>query len=154
VIIPNSLIGQSQVINYSYPDPSLRVQTDIGVAYGTDIDLMKQVIVEAVRGIEGVLPDKPVDVLYVACGDSARQIRVRWWIDDVNDQYFTLHQVNAALELALSEAGFDMPYPTYTLNFGQSVKLSVDARDDGGAMNRTLQTRPTTSTIGGSKPRS
>jgi small-conductance mechanosensitive channel len=116
VIIPNSLIGQSQVVNYSYPDPSLRVQTDIGVAYGTDIDLVERVMVETVRGVEGVLPDKPVDVLFVAYGDSARQIRVRWWIDDVNDQYFALHRVNAALERALAEAGLDIPFPTYSLN--------------------------------------
>ena len=50
VIVPNSQIVQSQVVNYTYPDPCYRVQTDIGVAYGSDADKVKQVIVDAVRG--------------------------------------------------------------------------------------------------------
>lgn len=116
VIIPNSLIGNSQVINYSYPDPSLRIKTDIHVAYGTDIDLLQQVIKEAIYGVEGVLPDKPVDVFFLVFGDSALKIRVWWWIDDVNHQNPMLTQVNVVIKRALSEAGIEMPFPTYYLN--------------------------------------
>ena len=77
VIVPNSQISESQVINYTYPDPKYRVQTDIGVAYGSDFDQVRRVIKDAVRGVEGVLPDKPVDVFFLKFGDSTRQMRVR-----------------------------------------------------------------------------
>jgi small-conductance mechanosensitive channel len=58
VIIPNSQMSQSQVVNYTYPDPKYRLQTDIGVAYGADFHKMRQVINETVRAVEGVLEDK------------------------------------------------------------------------------------------------
>ena len=38
VIVPNSVIGVNQVINYTYPDPRYRIQTHVGIAYGTDIE--------------------------------------------------------------------------------------------------------------------
>ena len=116
VIIPNSKIGTSQVINDTYPDPTYRVQTDIGVAYGSDYHQVRRVITDAVRGVEGVLPDQPVDVFFLEFGDSDRTMRVRWWIDTIDDEYPMLDRVNAALESALDEAGIDMPLHTYALN--------------------------------------
>ena len=116
VTIPNSLIGQSQVINYTYPDPSFRIRTNIGVAYGTDPAQLQQVVEGAVRGVEGVLPERPVEVIFRAFGESARQVRVRWWIDDVNHQDLVLNRVNAAIERALDKAGIEIPFRTYALN--------------------------------------
>ena len=81
VIIPNSSIANGQVRNYNYPDPTYRLQLDVGIGYGTDIEHVRKVLGDAVRGVEGVLPDKPVDVLYNEMGDSSMTIRVRWWID-------------------------------------------------------------------------
>jgi small-conductance mechanosensitive channel len=122
VIIPNSQINESQVINYTYPDSKYRVMTDIGVGYGSDLDQMYKVIREAVRGVEGVLPDKPVDVFFVKFGDSARSVHVRWWIDSYKNENAVLNKVNAALEVALDKAGIDMPFDTYDLN----VKMQDD----------------------------
>jgi small-conductance mechanosensitive channel len=116
VIVPNSQIVQSQVVNYTYPDSRYRVQTDIGVAYGSDPDKAQQVIVDAVRRVDGVLPDKNVDVLYLEFDNSARKIRVRWWIEDYHNEKYLLDKVNIALETALTEAGIDLPFNTYQLN--------------------------------------
>jgi len=116
VIIPNSKISQSQVINYTYPDPSYRLQTDIGVSYESDLIKTRQVIKEALRKVEGVLPDKPVDVLYIGFGDSTRNIRVRWWIEEYRHERFMQDKVNSAIEVVLNEAGIDMPFNTYALN--------------------------------------
>ena len=104
------------MVNKSYPDSKYRVQTEIGVAYGTDIVKMRKVIEEAVRGVEGVLSDKPVDIFYLKFGDSARLVRVRWWIDTYKDEYPMLDKVNTALELTLGEAGIELPNNTYDLN--------------------------------------
>ena len=126
VIVPNSQINESQVINYTYPDPRFRVTTDIGVAYGSDMDQMYKVIKDAVRGIEGVLPDKPVDIFFLKFGDSTRTVRVRWWIDSYTKENPVLDKVNAALETVLGQAGIDMPFNTYNLN----VKMQDEKPDD------------------------
>jgi small-conductance mechanosensitive channel len=115
VIVPNALIGTSQIVNYTYPDPNFRVEVEF-LTNGADIDHIQEVIQKTVRGVEGVLPDKPVDVLYLAYGGTGRQLRVRWWIDDVNKNNRSRNQVNMALDRALSEAGIHSPNLTYDLN--------------------------------------
>ena len=122
VIVPNSTIGASQVINYSFPDTSYRVQIEIGVAYGSDFDQVRRIIHDAVRGVDGVLPDKPVDALILGFGDSSRTMRVRWWIDDVNHEMPIVDRACEALERALDGAAIDMPFVT------EKIILAMDAQ--------------------------
>jgi small-conductance mechanosensitive channel len=116
VIIPNSTIAKGQVRNYSYPDPNYRLQLDVGIAYGTDIEHVRKVLGDAVRKVEGVLPDKPVEVLYNAMGDSWMSIRVRWWIDSYADKRRMYDKVNTAMQTAIDTAGIESPFPTQQLN--------------------------------------
>jgi len=134
VIVPNSTIAKSQVINYSYPDPRYRIQIDIGIGYGTDIEKVRQIIIDTVRGVEGILPDKPVDALYNEMGASSMTFRVRWWIESYEDTRHIFDRVNTALQKALDEAGIDMPFTTYDVNIkmdpsaGQDIPLKKDAQ--------------------------
>ena len=125
VIVPNSTISDNQVINYTYPDPRYRIQTHVGIAYGTDIEAARQLLIDTVREIEGVLPDKPVDALYVEMGDSAMVFRVRWWIGSYEDTRRMFDRVHTALQHALDEAGIDCPFPTQTLN----LKMNSEAAE-------------------------
>jgi len=103
------------VINYSFPDPDYRVSIEIGVAYGSDFDQVRSVIKDAVRGVEGVLPDKPVDVLFQQFGDSSRTMSVRCWINNVKHEGPIIDLVCEALESALGKAGIDLPFNTESL---------------------------------------
>jgi small-conductance mechanosensitive channel len=114
VTVPNSTIGKNQVVNYTYPDPRYRIQTHVEIAYGTDIERARRVLVEAVRDVEGVLPDKPVDALYIEMGPSAMVFRVRWWIESYEDTRPMFDRVHTALKQALDEAGIESPFPTQT----------------------------------------
>jgi small-conductance mechanosensitive channel len=120
VIVPNSIIGTSQVVNYTYPDPRYRIETHVGVAYGTPIETVRNVIGEAVRTVDHVLPDRPVDVLYLEMGESAMIFRVRWWIESYVDTRRVEDAVHTAMQKALDAAGIDCPYPTST------IRLEVD----------------------------
>jgi MscS family membrane protein len=116
VVVPNSMIGKSQVVNYTFPDPEYRVETHLGIGYGTDIEEARRIIVETVRHVPGVLPDRPVDALYDEIGDSAMIFRVRWWIESYMDTRQVYDRVHTALQKALDTAGIDMPFPTQTVN--------------------------------------
>ena len=111
VIVPNSTIGKSLIVNYSYPDTQYRIQINIGVAYGTEIELARETIVSAVRGVEGVLPDKSVEALFLEFGDSALIFRVRWWLESFVDTRRMFDRVNSAIYMALNEQGIGIPNP-------------------------------------------
>jgi MscS family membrane protein len=128
VIVPNSVIGANQVINYSYPDPRYRIETHVGIDYGTDIETARGVLVDAVREVEGVLQDKPIDALYIEMGDSAMIFRVRWWIESYVDTRRMLDRMHTALQHALDEAGIEAPYPTQTIH----LEVGPDAEGMAG----------------------
>jgi MscS family membrane protein len=113
VIVPNSTIGKNQVVNYTFPDPQYRVQTHVGIGYGADIEKVRQILVDTVRDVKGVLPERPVDALYIEMGDSAMIFRVRWWIESYVDTRRMYDSIHTALQEALDAAGVEMPYPTY-----------------------------------------
>jgi small-conductance mechanosensitive channel len=123
VIVPNSVIGKSLVVNYSYPDTRYRIQIHVGLAYGTDIERARKIMVEAVQGVEGVLPDKAVEALFLEFGDSALIFRVRWWLDSYYDARRMFDKVNTAIYNALNEAEVEIPPPQ------MAVYHKVEERD-------------------------
>jgi small-conductance mechanosensitive channel len=111
VVVPNSVIGKSLVVNYAYPDTQYRIQIHIGIAYGSDIEKARQIMVETVQEVEGVLAEHPVEALFLEFGDSALMFRIRWWIESYEDTRRMFDRVNSALYHALNEAGIDIPFP-------------------------------------------
>jgi small-conductance mechanosensitive channel len=124
VIIPNSKIIDGQIVNYSHPYPRFRIDIDIGVAYGSDTAQVQQVLTKAVRSVKGVKPNKAVDVYFHEWGDSAKTMRVRWWIDSYGDKNQVLDKVNTAIEKALASAGIDSPFATYAVNLMREEQRS------------------------------
>jgi len=116
VIVPNNTISTDQIVNYTYPDPRYRIQIEIGIGYGQDLEMVRKVLVDAVREVEGVLPDKPVDALYETMGDSAMIFRVRWWIHSYVDTRRMFDRVNTTLQSALDAAGIKCPFNTLDIN--------------------------------------
>jgi small-conductance mechanosensitive channel len=115
LIVPNSQMSKSQIVNYSYPDNRYRMRTDFHIAYGIDIDLVRKTATDALQGVEGVLDDEQVDVLFIEFDDSARKVRVRWWIETFHAKWHMLDRVNAALESAFEKEGIEIPYEIYDL---------------------------------------
>jgi MscS family membrane protein len=123
VIIPNSVIGKSLIVNHSFPNTQYRIQVHIGVAYGTDLEKARRTMVAAVKQVEGVLQDRPVDALFLEFGDSALIFRVRWWIDSYVDTRIMYDRVNTAVYKALTESGIEIPFPQ------REVRHKIDAED-------------------------
>ncbi|MFN2195637.1 MAG: mechanosensitive ion channel family protein [Anaerolineales bacterium] len=116
VIVPNNTISTDQVVNYSYPDPRYRIQLEISIGYQENLEKVRQLVVDAVRQIPGVLPDKPIDALIVNLGEYALTLRVRWWIESYIDTRRMCDQVYTAIRASFEKAGVENPTDTYDIN--------------------------------------
>lgn len=125
VIVPNSVIGQSLVVNHSYPDLDYRMHALVGIAYGSDVEQAREVMREAIRRSPGVLPSRPIHVLFVEMGDSALIFRLQWWvrIRSELDLYQMYDSVLSSVYKALNEAGIAIPFPQ------RDVHHKVDPED-------------------------
>jgi len=115
VTIPNSLMTEGMIINYAYPDDRLRMDLPVGVAYGSDLAHVREVLLEAVRGIEGVLEEPPPRVLVRGFGDSAVNLIIRLWVDSFVNRTPVMDRVYRAAYRALNEAGVEIPFPQRTV---------------------------------------
>ena len=111
VIVPNSVIAKSLVVNHSYPNNEIRSEIHVGVAYGVDIDHVRQTLIKAVEKVEGVDAEHPVEALFLEFGDSALIFRVRWWLDSYVDTRRMFDKVNTAMYNALNKERIPIPFP-------------------------------------------
>lgn len=128
VVVPNSVIGKSLIVNYAYPDTKYRIDVNVGVAYGTDLEKARQVMIEAVRKVPGVLdaPHAPggrdVEALFLEFGASALVFKVRWWIDSYADTRRMYDKVNTAIYNALQAEGIVIPFQQVDVHLFKGVE--------------------------------
>lgn len=118
VVIPNAdLFTDSVIVNTAFD--RRRLEYDFGIGYGDDIDLAKQLVLEALNDVEGVLQEPRPDVLVVGLGDFSVDLRVRWWITPPrrSDALDTQDLVITAIKTALEKNGIDLPFPTQQILF-------------------------------------
>ena len=136
VVVPNSVIGKSLVVNHSIPSTVYRVETHVGVAYGTDLEYARKVMIDAVRAQDWVMKEERIEALFIQYGDSAAIFRVRCWIEHYVETRRIMDKLNSCLYQALSEADISMPFPT------QTIYHRVDAAGRGGLAAVLKEARP------------
>jgi len=124
VVVPNSVIGKSLVVNYAYPNDQYRLQIHIGVAYGTELEKARQVMIDAVKKVEGVLSDRQVEALFLEFGESALIFRVRWWLESYVDTRRMFDRVNTALYNALQKENIELPSPQLDVHLQNKDRTS------------------------------
>ncbi|MCP4166854.1 MAG: mechanosensitive ion channel [Chloroflexi bacterium] len=100
----------------SIPNPTYRLQSDIGLGYSVDIPEVQQMIKDAVREVDSVLPDKPLDVWFTEFAESSNTFRVRWWVASYTEKRRSCDAVNRAIQELANREGIDMPDPTLMLD--------------------------------------
>jgi small-conductance mechanosensitive channel len=125
VVVPNSVIGKSLVVNHSVPSTIYRVETHVGIGGDTDIDYARQVMIDAVQAEPWVMQDRRIEALFIQFGDSTLIFRVRCWIEHYVETRRIIDKLNSALYKGLKEAGIEMSFPTRTLYH----RVAPDDRD-------------------------
>ena len=96
LIIPNSELINNQVTNWTFKDKRLRRQISVGVAYGSDIELVRQTLLEIADRTPRVLKNPDPDVLFTDFGDSALIFVLRVWT-----QQKYMWQVDTSIRFAI-----------------------------------------------------
>jgi small-conductance mechanosensitive channel len=116
VVLPNSLIGKNQVINYSYPDPSYFALVKVVVAYDNDPDQVSKILETAIRSVEGVQTDREVVAWLMELTEYQMIYWTAWWVATYQDRFAVQDRVIRAMIKALKEAGVVLPYQKGSMN--------------------------------------
>lgn len=118
IVIPNSdLFTNSVTVNTAFEHR--RLEYDIGIGYGDDIDRAKQLILEAIASVDKVLKDPPPEALVMELADSTVNIRARWWVTPPRraEALDSRDKVLSAIKKRLTANGIDLPFPTQQILF-------------------------------------
>ncbi|MEM1333116.1 MAG: mechanosensitive ion channel family protein [Actinomycetota bacterium] len=115
VLVPSAAVIKSEVTNLSARG-ARRTDVPIGVAYGTDLRRARQVLLDAVRELDGVHGDPAPQVLLTGFGDSSIDFVVRYWHGPAIATFWQVRSdVAFAVDAALAEADITIPFPQRTL---------------------------------------
>jgi len=131
IIVPNSDFITNPVTNWSYGDPKVRLRLPVGVAYGSDVEKLRRVLLEVAAENPAVLKDPAPMVRFLEFGDSSLNFELAVWTIDMahrptrfrSDLYF-------AIERKLRENNIEIPFPQRDLHL-RSGKLVLETKTGG-----------------------
>mgnify|MGYP003627218512 CR=1 FL=1 len=136
VVAPNGMFFKNPVTIRTARDVR-RTTVICGVAYGEDVDRAREVIAEAVRGVDAVRDDvRDVEIFAQEFADSSINFEVTWWTGSRPiDIRSSRDKVVAAVKRALDDAEIEIPFPYRTMTFKEPLTLqnSNSDADDGTA---------------------
>lgn len=110
VIVPNSELIGSRVINWSLTDQLRRINVPVSVAYGTDPNRVMDVLLGIARKHPAVLADPAPLVVFDRFGDSALNFTLLCWASVFN-WFLTRSELTIAINNAFKETGIEIPFP-------------------------------------------
>ena len=111
VIIPNTKLADSQIQNIALPEPKSRATVMFGVAYGSNIDNVKKIIIKELKTIKGVSKDPGPIVRFSEMADSSLNFKAYFYVDHFEDRASGVDEANTKIYNALNKAGIEIPFP-------------------------------------------
>jgi small-conductance mechanosensitive channel len=123
IIVPNSNFVESSVINWSHDDPKIRIHCKVGVAYGSDIDLVQKVLLEVAAAHTEVLKTPVPEARFVSFGDSSLDFDLLVWILEPRKEFLIRSQINYAIDAIFRKNDIEIPFPKRDLYLQMSPAI-------------------------------
>ena len=112
ITVPNAVIGNSMVVNESSgPSTRMRVRVLVSVAYGSDVDEVRELLMDCARDVPDTCTETPPSVRFAALGDSGLEFQVMTWVINPEFRGRVVDTLNTRIYQKLNEAGISIPFP-------------------------------------------
>jgi small-conductance mechanosensitive channel len=129
VIIPNSHMIENELINWSYTDNIVRVHIPVGVAYSSDVVLVRDTLLDVAKKLEHILDYPQPEARFLEFGDSSLNFELLIWIDLSKIKMPLLKSItNYAIWDAFKEKGIEVPFPQRDVWFRNELKMGNPGR--------------------------
>ena len=111
VIVPNSDLIAGTVKNMTLTTQTGRVIVPVGVAYGSDLEKTRQILLDAVKDNAMVLSYPEPAVLFMGLGESSLDFELRCFLEDVSNVLTARSDLLFTIYTELNKAGIEIPFP-------------------------------------------
>ncbi len=110
VIIPNKAFVTERLINWSLSDTITRVVISLGVAYGSDLDKVKEVLLKAAKDHPKVMHDPEPSVFFTTFGASTLDHELRLYVRELRDRSYTVDELNRTIDRLCRENNINIAF--------------------------------------------
>ncbi len=125
LVIPNSDFISHSTINWTLSDSRLRGRIGIGVAYGTDPETVRRLLLDIANRHPLVLRYPPPDVWFTNFGESSLDFELLLWFRSPSDRGTTLNSLRFEILRVFREQGIEIPFPHRTLTTAGNAPLPI-----------------------------
>ncbi len=129
LIIPNADFISQSLTNWSFRDARVRRTLAVGVAYGSDIELVRRLLIEVAYKHPRILRRPHPEVLFSDFGESALIFKLRFW---VHIDWFLIVETDVRFDIdkVFRENGITIPFPQRDLHFKSDPRISVSGTQE------------------------
>ncbi len=133
IFVPNSKLIGENVMNWSQVERKARFHVQVGVAYGSDTALVKEILIKAAKDHSRVMDSPPPFVRFLNFGDSSLDFEVLFWSRDLMRIEDTKSDIRLAIDAAFRARGIEIPFPRRDLWVRGPVQLegSKEGKEEG-----------------------
>ncbi|MEP3889554.1 MAG: mechanosensitive ion channel domain-containing protein [Hellea sp.] len=129
ILIPNEALISERVTNWTLSNSTTRMTIHVGIAYGSDTDKAREIMLKVLSDNKRVLRNPAPSVLFTGFGDSSLDFQLRVYLSNFEDRWPVTHVIHTDINKALESAGIPIPFPQRDLNIvSQNIPLEVATR--------------------------
>lgn len=132
IVIPNADFITGKVVNWTLTDRRVRVKIPVGVAYGTNVPKVLELLVGCADENPRVLSDPKPMALFLAFGASSLDFELRAWICEFGDRQEVRSELNQAIDAEFALAGITIPFPQRDLHIKSDDRACPEGIPDTG----------------------
>ena len=112
ISIPNGVMGSAKIVNESGGgDSNYRIRAAVGVAYGSDVDKVLEVLERVASETDGLCDEPAPRVRFRVFGASSLDFELLAWISDPSARGLRVHELNCGIYAAFAKEGIQIPFP-------------------------------------------
>lgn len=111
LVIPNHLYLTNSLYNWTQNGKTTRESVSVGVSYGSDVDLVKKLLLQAATGHKSVLKSPEPTVLFTDFGDSALNFKIIFSLNDSFNVRFPQSDIRFEIDKLFREHNITIPFP-------------------------------------------
>ncbi|OGK08319.1 MAG: hypothetical protein A2W80_18000 [Candidatus Riflebacteria bacterium GWC2_50_8] len=116
LIVPNSDLVATTVTNWTLTDRQVRLVASVGVAYGSDIDLITQLLSQVAQDNPFIMKFPTPLVLFTNFGASSLDFELRCWVADIDNRIRIKDEINREIDRLFRENNIEIPFSQHDLH--------------------------------------
>jgi len=113
VIIPNNILANEKILTLTEPDRHIKMNIEVGVAYGTDVDLVEDTLMILAKSHPEIITESEEMpfVRFQAFGASSLDFKLVFWVNDLSNRFRVRHEIMKRVYKKFEELGIEIPFP-------------------------------------------